>query len=212
VLANLELEAKDDSAPVIPDSFLGLGGFAPDLRTLSLTRIPIPFPGLRKLLLSATDLVFLSLSKISHSGHFPPEAMALVTCLSALTRLQVLIFEFESLRSRPYRENRCLPPPMRALLPALQELLFTEVSEYLEDLVAQIDAPLLDCLDIIFFHQLIFDTPQLAQFISRSSRRQRDEVHHEAGVIVSLPEPFAFGLKLEISCRQSDWQLSGASL
>jgi hypothetical protein len=53
---------------------------------------------------------------------------------------------------------------------------------------------------------------QLAQFISR---RQRDEVYHEARVIfsdsrviVSLPEPFAFGLKLEISCRQSDWQLS----
>ena len=100
-LAYLELETKDDAAPVIPDSFLG--GFAPDLGTLLLTGVPIPFPGLRKLLLSAADLVTLSLSKIPHSGYFPPEAM--VTCLSALTRLEVLDFEFVSPRSRPYRET-----------------------------------------------------------------------------------------------------------
>ena len=169
-LAYLDLETKDDTAPVIADTFLG--GFAPHLETLLLTRIPIRFPGLRKLLLSTTDLAILSLSKIPHSGYFSPEAMA--TCLSALTRLERLNFEFEYPRSRPYRENRRPPPPTRALLPALRGLLFTGVSEYLEDLVARIDAPLLSDLLIGFFHQLIFDTPQLAQFISRSSRGQKD--------------------------------------
>ncbi len=81
--------------------------------------------------------------------------------------------------------------------------------------MAQIDAPLLYTLDMIFFNQFIFDTPQLAQFISRSCRRQRDEAHNEARVIfsdsrvtVSLPEPFTYRLELGISCRQSDWQLS----
>ena len=94
-------------------------------------------------------------------------------------------------------------------------MLFTGATEYLEDLVAQIDAPLLYELDMAFFHQLIFDTPQLAQFISRNSRRQKDEAPNEARVIfsdsrviVSLPEPFSYGLELGISCRYSDWQLS----
>ena len=41
------------------------------------------------------------------------------------------------------------------------------VSEYLEDILDRIDAPLLDRLSIMFFHQPIFDTPRLAQFISR---------------------------------------------
>ena len=40
------------------------------------------------------------------------------------------------------------------------------VSDYLDDLVARIDAPLLDNFYITFFHQLILDTPQLTLFIS----------------------------------------------
>jgi hypothetical protein len=47
-------------------------------------------------------------------------------------------------------------------------LWFKGFVEYLEYLVARIDAPLLDNLYILFFHQLIFDTPQLAQFVSRT--------------------------------------------
>jgi hypothetical protein len=157
-LANLELETKDDTTPVIPNSFLG--GLAPDLGTLLLTGTPIPLAGFRKLLLSTTGLVILSLAKIPHSGYFPSEAM--VTCVSALTRLEALHLQFESPRSRPYRENRRPPPPTRTLLPALRELAFTGASEYLDDFVARVDAPLLYTLDIIFFNQFIFDTPQLA--------------------------------------------------
>ena len=213
-LAYLKLVTWDDMAPVIPDSFLG--GFAPKLDGLRLTRIPIPPPVLRKLLLSTTNLVELSLPKILYSEYFSPEAM--VTCLSALTRLKYLNFGFKFRRSRIYWENRRPPPPTRTLLPALRHLVFTGVSEYLEGLVARIDAPLLDSLTMAFFHQLIFDTPQLSQFISHSGRRQKDEAHSVARVIfsdsrvtVSLPGRFPFGLSLEISCRQSDWQLSAVA-
>jgi F-box-like len=209
-LESLVLMTEDDTAPVIPDTFLG--GFAPDLETLELREISIPFPVLRKLLLSTTDLVSLSLHKIIHSEYFSPKAM--VTFLSVLTRLEYLDFGFDFPLSRPYRENRLPPPPTRTLLPALRWLELTGVSEYLEDLVAQIDAPLLFELELRFFHQLIFDTPQLAQFISR---RQKDvseapnKVHitfFGHNVTVSLPELFAYGLELVILCRQSDWQLS----
>ncbi len=68
---SLHLETLDveDTAPVLPDSFLG--GSAPHLRRLWLAGIPYPFPGLRRLPLSAPNLVFLSLRRIPHSDSNP---------------------------------------------------------------------------------------------------------------------------------------------
>ena len=86
--------------PVVPESFLG--GSAPRLQDLQLEHVP--FTGLPKLLLSATDLVSLQIWKIPHSGYISPEAMA--RCLSTLTRLKTLRLEFESPLSRPVRESR----------------------------------------------------------------------------------------------------------
>ena len=205
-LTHLKLRLRDETAPIVPDSFLG--GSAPQLRRLTLDRIP--FPELPKLLLSATHLVNLDLHRIPYSGYFSPEGM--VTCFSVLTNLKCLNIEFEFSRSWPDQKSRRPPPPTRALLPALTELQFIGVSEYLEDLVARIDAPLLDKSDIIFFHQLIFDTPQLAQFISRTPKfKASDEVHvifHDGSVWVTLPQTFDGALQLGISCSKSDWQLS----
>jgi hypothetical protein len=204
VLSRLQLESEDEMAFVIPDSFLG--GSAPRLRSLVLDYIP--FPRLPKLLLSATHLVHIHLLNIPHSGYISPEAM--VTCLSVLTRLEILWLLFESPRSRPRWRSRRPPPRTRTPLPALTQFEFKGVSEYLEDLVAQIDAPLLDNLKITFFHQLIFDTPHLAQFISRTPKlKAHDEAHvifSDSDVWVTLP--FSRRLELRISCRQSDWQLS----
>jgi hypothetical protein len=167
-------------------------------------------------------LAFLSLEKIPHSGYFSPEAI--VTCLSALTRLQGLRLAFESPRSRP-PSPRPPPPLTRTVLPALRGLLFTGVSEYLEDLVARINAPLLCESHIIFFHQLEFNTPQLAQFISRRNEALYGVrvIFSDSHVIVSLPGVFADavdefegqggfnGLELKISCSQSEWQLSAVA-
>ena len=205
-LTILEFLSESEAAPVIPYSFLG--GYAPRLRTLSLTHIPFPFPVLRKLHLSATHLVSLSLSHIPQSGYISPEAM--VTCLSTLTSLQTLRLEFE----RPVQEIRRPPPQTRTLLPALTWSEFGGVSEYLEDLVARIDAPLF-YLRITFFNQLLFDTPQLAQFISRTpTLKVRDGAHvsfSDLGVSVALlSSPWTHpieGLILKTSCKQSDWQL-----
>ena len=126
----------------------------------------IPFPGLPKLLLSATHLTDLHLYNIPHSGYISPEAM--VTCLSVLTSLDRLSLEFQSPRSRPDRESRRPPPSTRSVLPVLTYFSFKGVSEYLEDLVARIDAPRLNSLDITFFNDIVFDTPQFIQFISRT--------------------------------------------
>ena len=192
--------------PVVPESFLG--GSAPSLQYLDLLRIP--FPGLPNLLLSATDLVTLLIRNVSHSGHISPEVM--VSCLSTLTRLDYLWLEFKSPGSRPVQVTR---HPPRSTLPALAFFLFEGVSEYLEDLVARIDAPLLDYFDIRFSHRLMFDTPQLAQFLARTPSIQPlvaafiTFFDRHVRVTFSPPPPIKFDLV--ISCRHPDWQLSSLS-
>jgi hypothetical protein len=92
----------------------------------------------------------------------------MITCLFTLANLTELEVSFISPLSRPNWESRRPHPLTRSVLPALRHFGFVGVSEYLEDLVARIDSPLLDSLQIKFFHQLIFDTPQLTRFISRT--------------------------------------------
>ena len=193
--------------PVVPASFLG--GSAPGLQSIRLERIP--FPGLPTLLLSATHLVGLYLQDIPHSGYISPEAM--VTALSMLTRLENLEIWFKSHRSRPDRKTRYAPLRTRTLLPALTILSFKGVAGYLEDLVAPIDAPLLDNLGVMFFHQRIFDTPQLIQLINRTPKfRAHGDARVEFscwGVTVALPQTFDGVIELGIACRpQSNWRLS----
>jgi hypothetical protein len=206
-LTRLVLKFRDETALVHPASFLG--GCAQRLQSLFLRHIP--FPGLPTLLLSATHLVSLLLWRIPHSGYFSPDAM--VTSLSVLTRLEALVIDFTSPRSRPTRKSRRLRSlPTRTLLPVLNYLQFKGVIEYLEDLVACIDAPLLDTLNITFFHKLIFDTPQLAQFISRTPKSKvpiEARVafsYRDASIGLHLTSGAAF-LVLSISSRQPDWQL-----
>ena len=197
----------DEAAPVVSASFLG--GSAPALQTLWLDSTP--FPGIPNFLLSATHLVYLRLTTIPHSGYFSPEAM--VTALSVLTRLECLQIAFNSPRSRPDQNSRRLPPQTRTLLPVLTELTFNGAAEYLENLVAQVDAPLLDKLKIDFFYELmIFDTLRLTQFISRTPNfRAHDEARltfDECDVAVKLPRTFYGAIRLRILCNESDLQLS----
>jgi len=206
VLTFLDLQCEDDTtSAVVPDSFMGVS--APSLQNLSLRGISITFPGLQKLLLSATHLVNLSLIKIPHSGYISPEAM--VTALSTLTRLEELWLEFQSPRSHGHLPS--LSPPTRTVLPALTDLRFKGVSEYLEDLVARIDAPQLRSMGTTFFYQLLFDIPQLTQFVSRTPKfKAHDEAHLTfaySNVSVTLQQRFGTKLALGISCRKIDWQL-----
>ena len=171
-LTRLQLQPRGEAAPAVPTSFLG--GSAPCLQTLFLNRIQVPSPGLTNLLSSATHLVDLYLFRISHSGYISPEAF--VTCLAVLTRLETLHIGFESPRCHPEQTSRRPPPATRTLLPVLTKLWFKGVGNYLEDLVAQVDAPLLDKFSITFFHQLIYDTPQLTSVVHQNSRHAMKHV------------------------------------
>jgi hypothetical protein len=207
-LTNLELSVYDDeSRPMIPDSFLG--GTAPRLRSLQLFNVP--FLGLPKLLLSTTHLVDLDLY-IPRFGYIPPETMA--TSLFALTNLEFLRLKFRYPRPRPSLESRRPPPLTRSILPSLTKVEFEGVSEYLEEILARIDVPRLNELDITFFNQIIFDTPQLFQFISRRPTLRALEKGHitfdSAAVSVRFSsETSDYGvLNVRILCTASEWQLS----
>jgi hypothetical protein len=144
---------------VIPDSFLG--GSAPLLVHLGLVRIS--FPGLPKLLLSANHLVDIHLWDIRY---IPPEVMA--ASLSAMKHLQSLVI---GIRSSSHRASQRLHPVTRIALPALNSLRLACSDGYLEDLVALLDAPSLELMDISVLHGFqVFafsEESELPQFISR---------------------------------------------
>jgi hypothetical protein len=212
-LTSLRLISTQITVPALPDSFLG--GSAPRLQTLSLRRVP--FPALPNLLLSTHAFVTLELSEIPLSGYISSEAM--VTCLSALTRLQKLVLGFRFPRSQADRENRLVPRLTRFVLPALTSFDFKGDSEYLENIVAQIDTPLLTWFGISFFNQLVFDTPSLRHFLSRTKTLsvphralvtfQEGEVY--VGLYLQNGNSFHIMSLFSISCRPSDWQLSSVA-
>ena len=205
-LTFLQLSSNEEPVPIVPDSFLGRS--APRLRFLVLDGIP--FPGLPKLLLSATYLVYLHLYNIPHSGYISPDAM--VTALTALTSLQILQLEFRSPRSHPDQASRHPPPPTRTVLPSLTGIRFQGVCEYLDDLVARIDSPQLNILDITLFNDVVFDAPQFIQFISRTpTLKLVEDAHvvfgHGKAIINSSPR-YESRYEVGISCRELDWQVS----
>ena len=205
-LTDLRLRSDGETMPVIPDSFLG--GFAQRLRYFEFDGIP--FPGLPKLLPSATHLVYLYLWKIPHSGYISPEAI--VALISVLSNLNSLTLRFRSPQPRPGRETLRPPPSKRSVIPALIFLNFKGVIEYLEDLVTRIDAPQLDTMDITFFNQIDFDTPRLAQFINRTPKLRKTDAHvrfddNSARIELQTP-PEHHSLTIAISCKEPDWQLS----
>ena len=114
-------------ATIVPDSFLG--GSAPRLQFLRLDGIP--FPGLPKLLLSATHLVTLHLSNIPHSRYILLEVI--ITALPTLTSLETLGLGFRSHGSFPDGQSPRPPPLTRSVLPVLTKLYLERLNGYLED-------------------------------------------------------------------------------
>jgi hypothetical protein len=216
VLTNLRIRS-DGKSQALPCGFLR--GPAPSLQAIYLHGIP--FPTLPTLLLSANDLVTLNLRYIPPTGYISPEAM--VVGLAALPRLQYFIMEFQSVTSRP---DRIPPPPAtRTVLPTLIEFSnfsYEGASEYLEALVAQVDAPQLKRIEIQYFNQLAdFRAAQLSQFIDRSAGpetlpettpiRYAEVDFHGAFVSFAMFQASnspSYQRKVRIGCRGIDWQVS----
>ena len=191
--------------PAVPDSFLG--GSAPCMRYFSLTGIR--FPGLSKFLLSTTHLVNLHLH-IHRFGYIPPEAM--VTCLSGLTSLKRFTLKFQFFHS--YRESQRSTLAPYSVLSSLIDIEFEGSSGYLEDLVANVDAPQLKFFFVTFGLQPNLSIPQLNKFISRTPALKAPvEVHAVFERLLARVElipqtPGLGGFHVQIPSEAPDWQLS----
>ncbi|KAI9450979.1 hypothetical protein F5148DRAFT_1152589 [Russula earlei] len=126
-------------------------------------------------------------------------------------RLTTLYIQFRYPR---YPESRPRPPLTRSVLPALTDLGFRGVHKYLEDLLAQIEAPILNRLHVSLFIEPNFVLPQLHQLISqvesfktcdRASVRTSD---HAIRFSIFRETPKHPELSLEIKCRVLDRQHS----
>ena len=168
ILTCLSIVADDRNVLplVLPAGFLGRS--APCLQGFRLCAVP--FPALPTLLLSASNLVDLTLTDIPPTGYTSPEEM--VVYLTTLPRLKTLHLRFQIVTSY---SARILPAPVeRTVLPSLRELTFSGVFEYLEDLVAQVDIPQLSLIYIDYFDQGIdFEVPQLSEFFDRSENLKK---------------------------------------
>ena len=213
-LKSIQMTSKDTEEPPVLGDFLG--GSAPLLEQIYLGGIAVPFPAIRRLVSSTSHLNKLSLLKIPHTCYFSPED--LVTCLSALVHLKDLSVSFRSPASRPKPSIMTRPPsPERATLPSLVCLGFGGASEYLEEFVARIDCPVLATLWIKYFNQLIFEIPQLVEFISRvDGLKSPNEVIVEPAEMHSTMSLLWPGRGTRrrgkccfwLPCSHLDWQLS----
>ena len=189
------------AAPDLPETFLG--GSAPCLRSFWLSKTI--FPSFPKFILSATHITDIYLDGIPHSGYILPSVMA--TCVAALPNLEVLFIAFEY---RLFDLPQTSPPPLtRAVLPALTSLRFKGNSEYFEDFLARIDAPLLNRLGIRFITDILIPSPRPHNFIDRTGSLGPFN-HATMKLSMSIPcfymalrSPTLF--KLNIECGRYYW-------
>jgi hypothetical protein len=181
----------------------------PRLRTLHLTRIP--FPSFVQLLSPSHDLIDLQLHEITRARYFSPEAFA--KALSGMTQLRSLSLHFLSFSTN--RSYLDLPPQAeeRAVLSALTFLKYQGTGTYLDGLVARIDAPRLQDIDITFFRRPAMDTSQLGRFIQQIEMQRSFSLavvqSSLQDITISLTDSnTSTPLRLRISSEISNWQLS----
>ena len=213
LLESLRLMAQGMHELLLPDKFLGAS--APHLSDISL--YGIAFPMLPKLLVSSGDLTSLELCDIPMSGNISPKAIVLG--LSAMTQLKSLSLNFGIWMSH-FHVSKSRPRPQgRTVLPALTNLKYTGITEYLEAFASIVDTPLLELIDLRFFNRVSFEIPQLSRFITRTNQLGLPTYVKIAmsgsGFSVTLihrsKTPHALPRSLQITCRQFDSQLTTVS-
>jgi hypothetical protein len=155
---SLSFTAQNSITLTLPKAFL-----APNLRRLTLPGISPP----RRLqfLTSTVSLVRLELRNVQTSSYFRPRL--LVARLASLPQLEELSIRFSIPIPRPSTERELLGERGTLVtLPNLKTIRFRGVSTYLESLVAQIRAPLLERLDVALFNQIAFASPHLFHLIN----------------------------------------------
>ena len=187
---------------------------APYLRHLALRRIGLP-KGL-PLLSSTIALSSLSVTHIGASCYFPPGH--LITHLPCLPHLEELTIGFAIPIPIPSSEQELLPPPIPPVtLPALRWLTFRGVDVYLDNLVAQINTPLLERLNVTLEFDLAYTLVNLAGFIRRTEgfecRFAKIDFRMKGGASMDTGHYRQHDpgkLILHVNCKPLDWQIDSA--
>lgn len=166
----------------------------------------IPFPALPDLLLSTAGLQTLELYPLPIT-YVPSQVM--VTCLSGMSSLKYFVLIFYSSRFRHSQTSLRSPPSTRTVLPALTYLRFQGSCDYLEDLVANIDAPLLDTMSLSFFKSKreVYNTLQLSKLMGYTNQllslHRVDAVFYDHTIKLKLYRQTSPKSDVEVLCRDS---------
>ncbi|KAI9449591.1 hypothetical protein BJY52DRAFT_1227677 [Lactarius psammicola] len=204
---SLSFTTKEDTTLLgLPKTFL-----APNLRHLTL--IGIHLSKRLRLLSSTISLVTLVLTNIRASGHFPPRP--LVAHLWSLPQLEKLTIGFSIPIPRTSAEKELLGKRgIPVTLPNLKRLWFQGVSAYLECLIAQIRAPLLERLNIALFNQIAFVLPHLSHLVNSTEALNPPTAMVSFGNEVSIiitGHQYGRRFALRVICKELDWQIDCAA-
>src|SRR6267154_643610 len=201
---------KDNTALMLPETLQ-----APNLHHLLLEDFACPIRS--RLHPTAAGLVKLNLLITHPSAYFQPNI--LLQWISFMPQLESLNIQFAfPVPNRDVeRQPTHAPITTHITLPNLRLFWFRGVSAYLESLVCRITTPRLEFLQIIFFEQLRFSVPCLAQFINTTENlRFHDAVirFNDKEIVVGMffPERDAtFPFAVSVDSWHLDRQVSSAA-
>ena len=186
------------------------------LKVPFLNRLSLHGIGLPKLS-SMIALSTLSLTHIRDSCYFAPGH--LVSQLQGLHCLEEMSIGFAIPIPLPSSEGELLPTPIPPVtLPALRRLTFRGMSVYLDNLVAQINTPLLKQLSLTLLFELAFTLVNLTEFTHRTIGLRclfaRVIFNEESASIEGGQyEKWATGkgsLYVNVTCEPLDWRIDSA--
>ena len=141
-----------------PENFV-----APHLRTLYLNNVnTFDVPSL--LTSAAPTLVSLHIEQIEEYSYLSPNE--LVERISSIPRLEKLSIRFQAEFRLPDTEREFGDTQTTRTVLSLRELTFGGDSAYLENMLALISTPLLQCLDVAFFSQPTLAVQHISKFLS----------------------------------------------
>jgi hypothetical protein len=147
----------------------------------------------------------------------------LVTQLKGLYNLEELSIGFAIPIPLPSSEGERLPAPIPpVMLPTLRRFTFRGLGVYLDNLVAQINIPLLERLSFTFLFDLDFTLASLAEFIHRTKGfgclvAQVNFNKDGASIYAGYCEQRGIArlgdvkLSLHVNCKSLDWQVDSAT-
>ena len=211
MLQTLVIRSQTDirarTAPVILPEKLT----APLLNRLGLSNIVLPIKS--ALLTSANGIVVLVIENYPAFSYFHPEY--LVAQLSAMAHLEVLSIHFRSaITNREVERDLLRARVTHITLPSLRLLAFCGGSAYLEGILARLNAPYLETLNVEFFNQLTFHLPSLLQFsqaMITHLKLDTTEVHFENDFVTLIIDPRNHRqgrnpFHVQVCCKSLDWQ------